>query len=115
MLFINVKVFLFPAEEKVKHLQGDLDESQDLTRRYRDMYLTEKDKSNGQNSGRGSTGSGKDSQQSDKNSENGELNDDDLDDDVGLYKRHVSKLAESGKMITTSPIRIADIIRKNEV
>lgn len=48
--------------------------------------------------------------------ENGEkVTEKDLDDDEAMFKRHVEMIAETGAMKTTSPIRVADVVRKSEV
>ena len=39
----------------------------------------------------------------------------DLDDDRAKFKRQVTRLVDSGYMTISGPIRIEDIMRKNEV
>ena len=40
---------------------------------------------------------------------------DDLDDDEAKFKRHVARLIDSKSVRTTAPVRVEDIIRKNQV
>ena len=125
----------FAAESRVKNLESELEESQALTRRYRDMYVIERDRARPQTSTRrgenktprDETGSNKDagggkdsrsiarSKQEDDGGKKEKVTEDDLDDDEAMFKRHIAKIAEMKAMHTTSPIRIEDIIRKSEV
>ena len=43
------------------------------------------------------------------------VTDQDLDDDEAVYKRHVLRVIDTKSMRDTAPIRVSDIIRKNEV
>lgn len=44
-----------------------------------------------------------------------QVTEDGLDDDEAVFKRHVARLAETKSMKLTAPIRVQDVIRKNEV
>ena len=86
-----------------------LSDANRLAQRYRDMYLTEK----GGKSADGDRVSHKSVYSGNDNVSH--VSDADLQDDEALFKRRVAKLASMKSMITTTPIRLEDIIRKNEV
>lgn len=46
---------------------------------------------------------------------NDQVTEEDLEDDQALYKRHVARLVDLKSVVTTSPIRVTDVIRKSEV
>lgn len=109
----SIRRFYFLAEDKSKRLEAKLEEVDDLAKRYHDMYLNERNKTP-----RSAVTSLK--QEDEAASETGgvkkkEVTDADLDDDKALYKRHIERIADTKSMITTSPIRVQDIIKKNEV
>ena len=127
-------IMLFTAELRVKELEHQLEESQDLCRRYRDMYLKARGGTDGDNaaiesdrsvsnnskdndskhgSQDGSRGNSK--ERSPRGQSKDKVTEDDLDDDEALYKRHIARLADSKSVKTTAPIRVTDVIRKSEV
>ncbi len=111
MLFRGYIPFLFEiAGDKIEELERELTEANDLARRYRDIYLSQKGQTPRQTpAGEAPPGGG------DYQKEQTKVTEDELDDDEAVFKRHVYRLAETRSMLTTSPIRIQDIIRKNEV
>ena len=132
---------MIPAEGRIKQLESELQESSSLARRYRDMYVIERDRArpstsrqqrntprdsevdnNGNFEGSDNASTKKKGDKKDEGSAGGggekkgeKVTEDELDDDQALFKRHVAKIAEMKAMHTTSPIRIEDIIRKSEV
>lgn len=134
------------AEEEITRLQSDLAKAEELSQRYRNMYVRERDNSphcgqsqkiilrdNSQKDNAKKDKSiedqkrrnaAKDKKQSlrDANSavcENEEekfvkVTEDDLHDDKALFEKHIARVVETSSMITTSPIRIEDIVRKNQ-
>ena len=104
-----------------------MEHSQELAKRHRDSYLSAvgssrggstrassaSQPSTGQHTGirRAKTSSGK------LENYRGEdrITEEDLDDDEAVFKRHVARLADTRTMITTSPIRVQDVVKKSEV
>lgn len=54
--------------------------------------------------------------ESDKNTkqDNEKVTEEHLEDDEALFKRHIARIADTKSMRVTSPIRVQDVIRKNE-
>ena len=103
--------FLAAAEAKINQLEEEMTHVKDVAKRYRDVYV---------NSNKGSapeslcgTESGHVKSEADDRSK--KIMTEELDDDEALFKRHVVRLAETKSMKTTAPIRVQDIIRKNDV
>ncbi len=110
-------LFVFIAEDIIEKLETELAQANDLAKRYRDRYVQEK-----MHTPRHSSAATVHAPPPPPPpvSEPGEdkpakVTEDDLDDDEAIFKRHVARLAETKSMGTTTPIRIQDIIRKNEV
>ena len=124
--------FHISAEQKVKTLQSELEKVDAVAARYKSLYIGEKSssprttkssdsrkqsatkKKNSENERKSESES--DSKKSNEKIRKGKLPSDCLDDDEDtLFKRHVARIVETSSMVTTSPLKVEDIVRKNQV
>ena len=113
------------ANDRIKELEQRLTEAEKIAKRYHDMYVKEKEqqsqrnKSSQSQSKPAATDESEPTDQADDQLNNNDdrkwLTDADLDDDEAVYKRHVLRMVDTKSMKDTAPIRVQDIIRKNEV
>ena len=113
------------ANDRIKELEQRLTEAEKIAKRYHDMYVKEKEqqsqrnKSSQSQSTPAATDESEPTDQADDQLNNNDdrkwLTDADLDDDEAVYKRHVLRMVDTKSMKDTAPIRVQDIIRKNEV
>ena len=94
----------------MEKLEAALAEATQLAKRYRRLYLDEK-------SARRAARAPSPELDSDRSrdTDSSRLTEEDLEDDEALFKRHVARLADTKSMLATTPIRVQDVIRKNEV
>ena len=94
----------------MEKLEAALAEATQLAKRYRRLYLDEK-------SARRAARAPSPEPDSDRSrdTDSSRLTEEDLEDDEALFKRHVARLADTKSMLATTPIRVQDVIRKNEV
>ena len=113
------------ANDRIKELEQRLTEAEKIAKRYHDMYVKEKEqqsqrnKSSQSQSKPAATDESEPTDQANDQLNNNDdrkwLTDADLDDDEAVYKRHVLRMVDTKSMKDTAPIRVQDIIRKNEV
>ena len=98
--------FRFLAKNRISELERELRDTRNLANRYRDMSLRGKEKKQPrQQQGDGDVND---------DEEGRKITDRDLDDDEAVYKRHVLRVVDMKSMRNTAPIRVQDVIRKNE-
>ena len=98
--------FRFLAKNRISELERELRDTRNLANRYRDMSLRGKEKKQPrQQQGDGDVND---------EEEGRKITDRDLDDDEAVYKRHVLRVVDMKSMRNTAPIRVQDVIRKNE-
>ena len=98
--------FRFLAKNRISELERELRDTRNLANRYRDMSLRGKEKKQPrQQQGDGDVND---------EEEGRKITDRDLDDDEAVYKRHVLRVVDMKSMRSTAPIRVQDVIRKNE-
>ena len=97
---------IFAAKNRISELEAELRETRNLANRYRDMSLRGKDRQQVRQSSEVEDEEADDSRK---------VTERDLDDDEAVYKRHVMRVVDLKSMKNTAPIRVQDVIRKNEV
>lgn len=100
-------ISIFAAKNRISELEAELRETRNLANRYRDMTLRGKERQPPKSSADAGDEEGAD--------EGCKVTDRDLDDDEAVYKRHVLRIVDTKSMKSTAPIRVQDVIRKNEV
>ena len=104
--WLSIPPSIFAAKNRISELEAELRETRNLANRYRDMSLRGKDRQQVRQSSEGEDEEADDSRK---------VTERDLDDDEAVYKRHVMRVVDLKSMKNTAPIRVQDVIRKNEV